>query len=50
LESTLLWFIVFIGIALAALSGLFLYGWRRRKEKPPPGVKPLTDADDEKWK
>jgi hypothetical protein len=29
---------------------MFLYGWRRRKEKPPPGVKPLTDADDEKWK
>jgi LPXTG-motif cell wall-anchored protein len=43
------WFIVFIGIALAGLVGLFLYGWRRRKEKPPP-VKPLTDADDEKWK
>jgi len=44
------WFIVFIGVSLAALLGLFLYGWRRRKEKPPPGVKPLTDADDEKWK
>lgn len=44
------WFIVFIGVSLAALIGLFLYGWRRRNEKPPPGVKPLTDADDEKWK
>jgi len=27
---------------------MFLYGWRRRKEKPPPGVKPLRDEDD--WK
>ncbi|MCD6040505.1 MAG: hypothetical protein K0R40_108 [Burkholderiales bacterium] len=44
------WFIVFIGIALAGLAGLFLYGWRRRKEKPPPGVKPLTDKDDEDWR
>ena len=40
------WFIVFIGIALAGLIGLFLYGWARRKEKPPPGVKPLKDDDD----
>jgi hypothetical protein len=50
LEGTLLWFIVFIGLALGGLAGLFLYGWRRRKEKPPRGVKPLTDADDEKWR
>jgi LPXTG-motif cell wall-anchored protein len=41
-------FIVFIGVAVAGLIGLFLYGWRRRKEKPPPGVKPLKDEDD--WK
>jgi LPXTG-motif cell wall-anchored protein len=41
------WFIVFIGIALAGLIGLFLYGWRRRNEKPPPGVKPLKDDDDD---
>jgi hypothetical protein len=27
------------------LMGLFLYGWLRRKEKPPPGVKPLKDDD-----
>ena len=41
-------FIVFIGAAVAGLIGLFLYGWMRRKEKPPPGVKPLKDEDD--WK
>ena len=35
------WFIVFTGFAVAGLIGLFLYGWLRRKEKPPPGVKPL---------
>jgi len=38
-------FIIFLGLALAALGGLFLYGWARRKEKPPPGVKPLKDED-----
>ena len=38
-------FIVFIGAAIAGLAGLFLYGWMRRKEKPPPGVKPLKDED-----
>jgi hypothetical protein len=41
-------FIIFIGAAVAGLIGLFLYGWMRRKEKPPPGVKPLKDEDD--WK
>jgi LPXTG-motif cell wall-anchored protein len=40
--------LVFIGLAIAGLIGLFLYGWMRRKEKPPPGVKPLKDEDD--WK
>jgi len=44
LEPTL--YIVFIGVALAGLIGLFLYGWLRRNEKPPPGVKPLKDDDD----
>jgi hypothetical protein len=38
-------FIIFVGVALAGLVGLFLYGWARRKEKPPPGVKPLKDED-----
>jgi LPXTG-motif cell wall-anchored protein len=40
------WLIVFVGVFVAALIGLFLYGWLRRKEKPPPGVKPLKDDDD----
>ena len=31
------WLIVFVGVFVAGLSGLFLYGWLRRKEKPPPG-------------
>jgi LPXTG-motif cell wall-anchored protein len=42
------WLIVFVGVFVAGLIGLFLYGWLRRKEKPPPGVKPLKDDDD--WK
>ena len=37
--------ILFIGVTIAGLAGLFLYGWVRRKEKPPPGVKPLKDED-----
>ena len=37
--------VLFLGIALAGLAGLFLFGWVRRKEKPPPGVKPLKDED-----
>ena len=41
------WLIVFLGLALAGLGGLFLYGWLRRKEKPPPGVKPLPPDDDD---
>lgn len=44
------WLIVFVIAFVVGLAGLFLYGWLRRKEKPPPGVKPLTDEDDEKWK
>jgi LPXTG-motif cell wall-anchored protein len=39
------WLIVLVGVFVAALAGLFLYGWLRRKEKPPPGVKPLPDDD-----
>jgi len=27
---------------------MFLFGWRRRKEKPPAGVKPLPPEED--WK
>ncbi len=40
------WLIAFVGAFVAGLAGLFLYGWLRRKEKPPPGVKPLKDEDD----
>jgi hypothetical protein len=40
------WLIVFVVAFIVGLAGLFLYGWRRRKEKPPPGVKPLRDEDD----
>jgi LPXTG-motif cell wall-anchored protein len=39
--------IILIGGLIAGLIGLFLYGWMRRKEKPPPGVKPLKDDDDD---
>ena len=41
------WLIVFVGAFVVGLIGLFLYGWLRRKEKPPPGVKPLKDDDDD---
>jgi hypothetical protein len=41
------WLIVFVGAFVAGLIGLFLYGWLRRKDKPPPGVKPLKDDDDD---
>lgn len=41
------WLTVFVGAFVAGLVGLFLYGWLRRKEKPPPGVRPLKD--DEEW-
>jgi hypothetical protein len=40
------WLIVFVIAFVVGLAGLFLYGWRRRNEKPPPGVKPLKDEDD----
>jgi hypothetical protein len=47
LEDSLTWLVVFLGVALAGLGGMFLYGWLRRKEAPPPGVKPLKDDDDD---
>ena len=40
------WLIILVGVFVAGLIGLFLYGWLRRKDKPPPGVKPLKDDDD----
>jgi hypothetical protein len=29
------WLIVFVVVFVAGLIGVFLYGWLRRKEKPP---------------
>jgi uncharacterized membrane protein YphA (DoxX/SURF4 family) len=46
LENSVIWLVVFLALALAGLGGLSLYGWLRRKEKPPPGVKPLRDEED----
>jgi hypothetical protein len=40
------WLAIFVGAFVAGLAGLFLYGWLRRKDRPPPGVKPLRDDDD----
>ena len=40
------WLILFVVAFVVGLAGLFFYGWRRRNEKPPPGVKPLKDDDD----
>ena len=31
------WLIVFVGVFVAGLVGLFLYGWLRRKEKAARG-------------
>jgi len=41
-----LYLVLFLLLALAGLLGLFLFGWVRRKEKPPPGVRPLPREDD----
>ncbi len=40
------WLIAFVVAFVVGLAGLFLYGWGRRTEKPPPGVTPLKDEDD----
>jgi LPXTG-motif cell wall-anchored protein len=40
--------IVFLLAALAGLGGLFLFGWKRRKDEPPK-VPPLPKDDDD-WK
>ncbi len=39
------WFAIFLLLAVAGLAGMFLYGWRRRKDKMPK-VAPLKDEDD----
>jgi len=38
-------FALFLLVAVAGPLGIFLYGWRRRKEKPPQ-VSPLPKDDD----
>jgi LPXTG-motif cell wall-anchored protein len=40
--------VVFLLAALVGLGGLFLFGWRRRKDAPPK-VPPLP-RDDDDWK
>jgi cbb3-type cytochrome oxidase cytochrome c subunit len=47
-ESTL-WLVIFLILAVGGLVGIFLLGWQRRKEKPPPGVKPLPPDEDD-WR
>ena len=39
--------VIFLLAALAGLGGLFLFGWKRRKDAPPK-VPPLPKDDD--WK
>jgi hypothetical protein len=43
-----LWLALFLACALAALGGLFLYGWRRRKD-PVPKVAPLPPDEEDDW-
>ena len=40
------WLALFLLLALGALAGLFLYGWKRRKEKPPK-VAPIPYEDED---
>jgi LPXTG-motif cell wall-anchored protein len=40
-----LYLIIFLSVALLALAGLFLFGWKRRKDKMPK-VAPLPKDDD----
>ncbi len=47
-EGTL-YLIIFLLAALAGLGGLFVFGWRRRKDKMPK-VAPLPKDDDDDWK
>jgi hypothetical protein len=46
-DSTVL-LVIFLLLALAGLGGIFLYGWNRRKDKPPK-VAPLPPDEDD-WK
>jgi LPXTG-motif cell wall-anchored protein len=44
-EQATVYLIVFLLAAAAGLGGLFLFGWKRRKDKPPK-VPPLPKDDD----
>lgn len=37
--------VIFLMVAVAGLGGLFLFGWKRRKDQPPK-VAPLPKDDD----
>jgi len=47
LASSVFWLALFLVLVLAGIGGMFLYGWVRRKDKPPK-VLPLPPDDD--WK
>jgi LPXTG-motif cell wall-anchored protein len=44
-EPGTVYLVVFLLAAAAGLGGLFLFGWKRRKDKPPK-VAPLPKDDD----
>jgi hypothetical protein len=41
---------IIVAAGVIGLLGRFLYGWLHRNDPPPPGVKPLTDEDDARWR
>jgi len=49
MEASTFWLVAFLAVAAAGIGGMFLFGWIRRKDAPPPGVKPLPPDDDD-WK
>ena len=49
MSTSTLWLVAFLVLSVGGLAGMFLFGWRRRKDKPPPGIKPLPPEDDD-WK
>jgi LPXTG-motif cell wall-anchored protein len=46
-STATVYLIIFLLAAVAGLGGLFLFGWKRRKDEPPK-VPPLPRDDD--WK
>ncbi|HLS84921.1 MAG TPA: hypothetical protein VK043_01385 [Burkholderiales bacterium] len=41
-----LYLVLLLALFVAGIASLFYFGWLRRREKPPPGVKPLPRDDD----